>query len=308
MALCEEKQKEYGKRLLLSRMRILNKHGFYGLLLMHVVFSLDESCETAATDGHRIFFNPQFLDELSDAELDFVLMHEILHVVLQHCLRQGERDNERFNVACDIVVNSNILLSENMAVKAITLKKYGVGMHLIPNGAEGYEYTAEEVYEMLSFPSRRRSKDAVQRGRGKALTRAEKGASPKQGKPCGKSSDGAAWDDHARWGTVADDALRDVWLKRFEDACEAISVRGTSNQGGGMPLFAERIWKEMKRPQTDWRKILNDFVQEEICDYSFSPPDRRFAESPFFFTGLQRKGGVLGKFVVYDRHFRLDDG
>jgi predicted metal-dependent peptidase len=28
--------------------------------------------------------------------------------------------------------------------------------------------------------------------------------------------------------------------------------------------------------------MLNDFVQEEICDYSFSPPDRRFSESVFF--------------------------
>jgi predicted metal-dependent peptidase len=38
------------------------------------------------------------------------MMHEILHVVLQHCLRGEDRDQERFNIACDIVVNSNILL------------------------------------------------------------------------------------------------------------------------------------------------------------------------------------------------------
>ena len=42
---------------------------------------------------------PAFLDELSDSEIDFVIMHEILHVVLQ--------------------------LSENMNTQAITLKKYG---------------------------------------------------------------------------------------------------------------------------------------------------------------------------------------
>ena len=87
MVLSEEKQREYMKRLLMSRLRLLVNNGFYGLLLMHMIFTLDEKCETAATDGKRIYFGPKFLDEISDSELDFVLMHEILHVALQHCLR-----------------------------------------------------------------------------------------------------------------------------------------------------------------------------------------------------------------------------
>ena len=90
MALSDEKKKEYMKRLLLSRLRILMNHGFYGLLLMNMVYSIDEDFETAATDGIRIIFSPNFLDKLSDAELDFIMMHEILHVVLQHCFRGRE--------------------------------------------------------------------------------------------------------------------------------------------------------------------------------------------------------------------------
>ena len=88
MVLSDEKIRAYMKRLLLSRMRILCSSGFYGLLLMHMVYAIDENCETAATDGRRIFFGPKFLDELGDRELDFIMMHEILHVVLQHCFRQ----------------------------------------------------------------------------------------------------------------------------------------------------------------------------------------------------------------------------
>jgi predicted metal-dependent peptidase len=68
----------------------LDDYGFYGLLLMHIIFSIDESCKTAATDGVRIYFGPQFLESLSDSELDFVMMHEILHVVLLHILRGEE--------------------------------------------------------------------------------------------------------------------------------------------------------------------------------------------------------------------------
>lgn len=149
MVLSDEKKKEYVKRLLMSRMRLLINNGFYGLLLMHMIYSIDENCETAATDGHRIFFGPKFLDELSDSELDFIMMHEILHVVLQHCMRQGDYDSEQFNIACDIVVNSNILLSNNMNRNSIKLKKYGESMHIAPDGKEGYEYTAEQIYAML---------------------------------------------------------------------------------------------------------------------------------------------------------------
>ena len=61
MVLSDEKKREYMKRLLMSRMRLLINNGFYGLLLMHMIYTLDERCETAATDGKRIYFNPNFL-------------------------------------------------------------------------------------------------------------------------------------------------------------------------------------------------------------------------------------------------------
>jgi len=294
MVLSNEKIDKYIQRLLLSRMRILCNNGFYGLLLMHIVFSVDESCETAATDGRRIYFAPSFLDGLSDSELDFVLMHEILHVVLQHCQREGDRDHERSNIACDIVVNSNILLSNKMDRSSITIKKWGESMHLAPNGKEGYEYTAEQVYNMLPPSHAKRESgtggvvhDDGDEDKGSSLGRAQQ----KQGK---RTDDLAVWDDHTRWGTEEeDDTLRDVWVKHFEDACETMTIQDPSNQRGLLPLFARRLYNELKRPQTDWRMVLNDFVQEELCDYSFTPPDRRFDGSSFFLPDFNGKDDVV---------------
>lgn len=301
MVLSEEKKREYRKRLLLSRMRLLVNNGFYGLLLMHMIYTIDENCETAATDGRRLYFGPKFLDEISDAELDFIMMHEILHVVLQHCLRQGDREDERYNIACDIVVNSNILLSNNMDAKSITLKKYGESMHLAPDGKEGYEYAAEQVYEMLQpTPKGKKQKPALTGALGDAGKSTDKGYG--KGSALGRAKQvqgtydggGAVWDDHTRWGMLEeDDTLRDVWVKRFEDACEAISIRDPSNQRGLLPLFAERLLNELRHPQTDWRMVLNDFVQEEINDYSFTPPDRRFGESPFFLPDFNDKDDLV---------------
>ena len=298
MVLSDEKKKEYMKRLLLSRMRILCNNGFYGLLLMHMIYAIDENCETVATDGQRIFFGPRFLDELSDPELDFIMMHEILHVALQHCFRQGGRDDEQFDAACDIVVNSNILLSEKMNLKAITLLKYGESMHLAPNGKEGHEYTAEQIYKMFPpLPQNRTPKPAITGTFGEdSGDDVQNGETNGNALGCDKRKQAekekaeTVWDDHTRWGMNEEgDALRDVWIKRFEDACEAVSMRDPCNQRGLLPLFAERFYKKLKKPQADWRMLLNDFVQQEIADYSFTPPDRRFDESPFFLPDFNDK-------------------
>jgi predicted metal-dependent peptidase len=58
---------------------------------------------------------------------------------------------------------------------------------------------------------------------------------------------------------------------------------------GTAPLAAERIIEELKNPKLDWRTILNDFVQEEICDYSFAPPDKRMEDCPFFLPDFNEK-------------------
>ena len=269
---------KYINRLLLSRIRILDDYGFYGLLLMHIIFSIDENCATAATNGRRIYFGPRFLDALSDSELDFVMMHEILHVVLLHVLRGEELDNDCFNTACDTVVNSIIML-ERGQTQAIKLKKFGEVIHLAPDGKEGRLYTAEEIYEMLT-PKKRKTVQKAASAEGRAV------------KEQGKISDKEPFaDDHTRWGTIMEEetVLRDVWIKNVMDAAEAISLHNNLKGRGVLPAFVKRIIDRLKNPQIDWRTILNDFIQEEINDYSFFPPDRRFDDSPFFLPDFNEK-------------------
>lgn len=304
MELSNEQIKGYIRRLLLSRMRILNTHGFYGLLLMHMVYSIDENAATAYTDGIRIAFGPKFLESLTDSELDFVMMHEILHVVLQHCMRGEDRDQERFNIACDIVVNSNILLENNMDHRSITLSQWGESMHIAPDGKEGHEYTAEQVYDMLP-PTPPGKKPPPPGGFAKGRAKQE------QGDPKEIAQGGKLWDDHSQWSQYEDDdTLRDVWVKQFSEACEAITIREKTIGRGTLPLFAQRLLEKLRDPQVDWRTILNEFVQEEVNDYSFSPPDRRFQESPFFlpdFNEMGRNGEPVDILFMIDTSMSMSD-
>ncbi|MGN0814958.1 MAG: VWA-like domain-containing protein [Candidatus Coproplasma sp.] len=241
MELSDNRIKELTKRLLLSRTRILLKYPFYGLLLMHVAFRLDFKCSTAYTDGRKIAFCPDFLDELTDSEVDTVMLHEIMHIVLRHCFRGKGLNAEQYNIACDIVVNSNIVYSTGLGAESIALKCDKHPWRLAPDGKEGYLYTAEEVYAMLPAPA------------------IAKGAQ-------------AGIDSHDSWDrTGMDDEMNDLWGKRIIDA-----ARMTGGGSCAMPYAVERQLEELKHPKHDWRTILANFVQEEVNDYSFAPPDRRY--------------------------------
>ena len=279
------------KRIIRAKMNLLGKNGFYGLLLSHIIFALDTECETACTDGRRIWFGPEFMENLSDTELEFIMMHEILHIVLQHCTRGEEYNNEIYNIAADIVINSNIMHSMNDDIDTITLKKYGVSMHLVPDGTEGYNYTAEEVYDMLI--------SAAKASKTKASTKATKsaGTSNEDGDEDGDEfrglldvideilKGGKRFDDHSKWDKLTEEEKKELyeeWTKRLQDASTIISVLEASKSFGGPPLGAQRLLDKLKNGQLDWRTVLTDFIQTEINDYSFSPPDRRFSDGDFF--------------------------
>lgn len=305
MVLSDERVRGCMKRLLMSRLRLLCNQGFYGLLLMHMVFSLDSECETVGTDGKRIFFNPEFLERISDSELDYVMMHEILHVVLRHHERRGGRDEELFDIACDIVVDANILYSNGMKMDSITIQGCDIPQCQTPTGEYAYKYTAEEVYEMLVPVYLPANKPSIK------LKSQNNDSSPEEDSDfemkIDSSQGGGGIDDHSRWNSEKSDGEedesyeKDRWQGYFVDACEAMKIRDSSKSQGSIPAFAERMLLELRKSQIDWRRILNEFVQEEITDYSFMPPDRRFDDCPFFLPDFNDKS-----FVVEDILFMID--
>ena len=76
---------------------------FYGSLAAHLTDVIDTSVETAATDGKRILWNPEWLAKLTDEEVRFVLLHEALHCAHAHFDRLPV--SEEGNIAGDYAIN-----------------------------------------------------------------------------------------------------------------------------------------------------------------------------------------------------------
>ena len=93
-------------RLMKARVQFLRRgeSPFFATILLHHKF-VRGGVPTAATDGHTLWWNPQYIEKLSDAQLRGLLAHEVMHVARAHHMRRGHRDHERWNHACDAAID-----------------------------------------------------------------------------------------------------------------------------------------------------------------------------------------------------------
>lgn len=248
-------KRQLADRFTKIRMKLLKDAPFYGELLLKLRFGL-APCQTACTDMERILFDPQFMQRLSDLELEFVVLHELLHCVLNHPIRRHSRLHTVFNIAADIVVNSIIL--KHMGSKTFTVDGEAV-MHTLSDGSEGYLFSAEEVYQILL----------------------QEIGEMKIGM---KASEKEILDAHDIWESVSNtSSVPQEWELSVKQIAGKMAMRE------GIPGELNRNLKEIRRkPRLNWKELLQNFIQMSVdgFDYTFQPYDRRFADSPFILPGF----------------------
>lgn len=298
-----------------SRSRIMSVSPAYALLLMYVRFVAVSDVKKISTNGRCICFSPDYLDRLYGEELDLLLCHQILHVVTGQIWRPRELKGDDYHFACDIAVSH--LLPEGIFTK----ERYG---HLgeirrsIPGRREDVSgFTPDEIYfrlpySLYAFGDRVRSaylpdddlywdrkNDLGQNGvlildtpeLAGFLRREKPGGGPGSGTGGGSGSAAGGGGEEIGGSSDGDGArLRRFWRSRAEAALKAAA--GSAGQYGDDVLLLERAVRPMHQPLVDWKRLLNEFVQESTFDYSFSPPDRRYVETGFFLPDLNEAAFV----------------
>ena len=87
------------------KIRLLRKLPFYGDIVLKLGFHEKKEIPTACTDGKNIYYNPKFFKKLTEGQRNYILMHEIFHVILMHPYRGKGKNPRIWNIACDMVVN-----------------------------------------------------------------------------------------------------------------------------------------------------------------------------------------------------------
>ena len=260
------------------RIKMILEQPFFGNLLMHLKFEESDDVETLGIDGKNIFYNKEFIENSKDVEIIFLMIHQILHLILFHPIRALKYPkDELFDKACDLVVNSITLDSLSNCDKN-RLRDFDIP-HMLEYD-EASQYTAEQVYEKL-----RQKKNEMQQQNPKSDITDEdvvKSMDSLSNLFHDSKQNKSLSDSHNKWGNLAKQSVSELHnlqselMNYIREASENAKMRP-----GNMPAALTRLIKSFESQKIDWRTALRNFVEAEVTDYSFNPPDRRFSDSNF---------------------------
>jgi predicted metal-dependent peptidase len=272
-----------------ARTKLLLNHPFFGYLACYLeevdakASGIDE-VQTCATDGNRLYVNPDFMEKLTPGEQVFVLAHEIGHCALGHVWeeRRGTRDKTKWNIAADYVVN--VILKDEASRIANEPKNIygqkGIQMEMAKGCLLDDKYkdmAVEEVYDQLppviKIPLPMldlMEKLAAGKGSGKDDKSSGEGKVIVIGK--GKDSD-------------LERPPSEVWKER------AVQAATIAKMQGKLPAGIERLIDNLVEPQIPWATILERFVNDSMKDdYDWMRRDRRFITRGIYLPDLYSEG------------------
>ena len=261
-----------------SRTRLMQSEPFIALVLMHLGFAAVRDVKTISTNGRYILFSADYLDKLYNTELDFLLCHQVLHIVFGDTKRHSGYAGDTYHHACDIFNNS---ILEKCGFDSGRYPHLGQIYKKIPKHLRNESFTTEDIYNSLIYDLSVFDERTVSR----FMIDTDK-----------------FWDkkiiyqyDYITILPPDDDETENARYSDDDIGSAVFGIMGLLGSGasGLAAILKERMRLEFESSKSDWRTILNDFVQEEINDYSFAPPDRRFCNSPFFLPDFNEKDEIV---------------
>jgi len=230
------------------------RHSFFGNLATRMkLVNADEWCSTAATDGRIFYYNSRFIMMLKPKEVEFLVGHEVLHVVYDHMGRRNDRDPQIWNIADDYAVNAD-------------LKRHKVGQFItsVPCLYESkYDgKPAEEIYDDLMKNVQKISIDDLVDQMIDDHMDGEDGD--------GEDGDG---DNKGKGRPKMSQEERD---RVRQEVKQAIIQAAQSAEAGTLPKGVERLIKDATDPVMPWRELIQTNLTSAIRnDYSWMRPSRR---------------------------------
>ena len=244
-------QEEVHERIVTARVGLLLRHPFFGNMATRLkITQADEFIPTAAVDGRNLYYNTQFFNAMNNKEIEFVVAHEILHMVYDHLGRREERDPMLYNIAADYIVN-NLLVRDRIGEKPSIVDCYQDFKY------EGW--SSEAVYDELFDEAEKNGREYVEQL-------------------------GEMLDEHIDWEKENEERegkglpkYTKEEMDQIKDEIKESMLQAAQSAGAGnTPAGIQRMIKEMTEPKMNWRELLRMQIQSTIKnDYTFSRPNRK---------------------------------
>lgn len=246
------------EKLTYARVKLLLEHPWFGQVALGLKLTEGgDWCNTAATDGRHLFYNRQFILDLTPAQVMFLVGHEIMHACYEHIGRRGHREPDLWNMAVDYIVN-------------YTLKHSGVG-EMPPGGLYDDAYTdelyGEELYEILL-----KNQCKVLMPLDQHLNLEE----PGEGEGEGSGGSGEMVEVTVT-GQNGPPKLSKQDIEDIRNELRSAMIQAAQQAGAGkVPLGIRRLIDELTEPKMDWRALLDAHIRSSVKDdYTFARLSRR---------------------------------
>ena len=256
------------EKLITARIGLLIRAPFFGNLATRLqIENADDWCGTAATDGRRFYYNSKFIERLSVKETEFLFGHEVLHNCYQHMGRCEFRDPGLFNVACDYVVNADLIdarIGEKITSVPMLFDAKYKGM------------SAEEVYDLLYEQADKIDMNKLL----DQLLDEHMGDDSGDGEEDDGSDNGPDGDKDGGKdgkGKGKRPKLTEEEKKQIKDEIKEAMISAMGAVGAGnTPLGVQRMLKDLLEPKMNWRELLQQQMESTIkSDFTWLRPSRR---------------------------------
>lgn len=259
---------------------------FYGSLASNLADVIDDTVDTACTNGSTIRWSPKFVEGLTDAEVRFVLLHETLHCAHDHFHRLPL--NEQGNEAGDYAINAVLA-----KVAGISMPKGGLLDAKFDGMAE------EEILAALA----KRPQPQPQPQQGQPQQGAGQGQ-PQQGNGSCGGFEAPAPAPAVKAGQTPAPSMQEKWKR----ALVAADMAAKSLGRGNVPADLQRLIDSLTAPtRVDWRQETADFVRSSVATRNdWTRSARRMATAPVIYP--RRKVNETGRVLfVRDTSGSIDD-
>jgi len=250
------------ERITKSRVRLLLGKPFFGQLATRMKLQEAPEMPTAATDGRNFYFNRDFVNSLDDPELDFLVGHEVLHMVFDHMGARGDRNHQIYNMACDF--NINMTLTEQNIGKVIGEDKLNGGKPCLDwkyKGMNSYEIY-DDIYENAE--------------------KIDIGSMDIHLDPDGGSGGEEGDSLNSIYGGMSEEER-----KALQDEIKQAVIQASQSAGNETPEAVKRMISSLVAPKMDWRDLLRTQLESSLkADFTFMRPSKRSGE--VIFPGMSR--------------------
>ena len=304
------------KAILVAVKFILAMEAFFATILLGLVRIPVDAGMTIGTNGKHLVWDVQFVLDAGRCKNIFVLIHEVMHVILKHHLRRGDRDKGLWNDACDLAINPLIVhMGLDPAYSSLSvadLRTYE--RHYFPSMAKSPEYvmpddglfrpefigmSADEIYPIIA---KEREEEEGEGGGGEG-----EGEGEGEGDGSSTSGSGGHGKPKCDWGHVEDmvsedgEALTAEEIKEVEKDLDRqiLTAENIAKGRGQMPAAVSEAVDNLMNPSQDYRELLKDALQDTTPrDFSFARPNRFYLQSNLVMPTTEKENlGHVGVFA-----------